>query len=36
MHDAPDKKLTYETLEEVILYLQEKGYKFKNMYDLMN
>ena len=36
MHDAPDKELTYETLEEVIQYLQSKGYKFKNMYDLMN
>lgn len=36
MHDAPDKKLTYETLEDVIQYLQEKGYKFKNMYDLMD
>lgn len=29
MHDAPDKKLTYETLEEVITYLIEKGYSFK-------
>lgn len=36
MHDAPDKKLTYETLDEVIQYLQKKGYQFKNMYDLMN
>lgn len=35
MHDAPDKILTYETLEEVIKYLEEKGYAFKNMYDLM-
>lgn len=35
MHDAPDKILTYETLEEVILYLKGKGYAFKNMYDLM-
>ena len=30
MHDAPDKKLTYETLEDVITYLIEKGYSFKN------
>lgn len=30
MHDAPDKKLTYETLEDVINYLTEKGYSFKN------
>lgn len=36
MHDAPDKILTYETLENVIKYLQEKGYTFKNMYDLIN
>jgi len=35
MHDAPDKILTYETLEEIIQYLQGKGYTFKNMYDLM-
>lgn len=35
MHDAPDKILTYETLEEVILYLKDKGYAFKNMYDLI-
>lgn len=35
MHDAPDKILTYETLEEVITYLKSKGYTFKNMYDLM-
>lgn len=35
MHDAPDKILTYETLEEVINYLKGRGYVFKNMYDLM-
>ena len=35
MHDAPDKKLTYESLNDVIQYLKEKGYSFKNMYDLM-
>lgn len=35
MHDAPDKILTYETLDEVIKYLKDKGYGFKNMYDLM-
>lgn len=35
MHDAPDKILTYETLDEVINYLENKGYAFKNMYDLM-
>ena len=35
MHDAADKEITYNTLEDVIKYLQEKGYAFKNMYDLM-
>lgn len=35
MHDAPDKILTYETLGDVIKYLQDNGYAFKNMYDLM-
>lgn len=35
MHDAPDKILTYETLEDVIKYLKQNGYTFKNMYDLM-
>lgn len=34
MHDAADKKITYETLEAVIEYLQDEGYAFKNMYDL--
>ena len=34
MHDAADKKITYETLEDVIKYLQEQGYAFKNIYDL--
>ena len=34
MHDASDKKVTYETLEDVIKYLKEEGYAFKNMYDL--
>ncbi len=35
MHDAADKEITYETLEDVIKYLQKKGYKFENIYDLM-
>ena len=35
MHDAADKKITYETLEDVIKYLQDEGYAFKNIYDLM-
>lgn len=35
MHDAPDKELTYKTLPDVIRYLKNKGYVFKNMYDLI-
>ncbi|MBO5478835.1 MAG: polysaccharide deacetylase [Clostridia bacterium] len=35
MHDAGDKILTYEVLPEVIAYLREKGYIFKNFYDIM-
>lgn len=35
MHDSADKELTYETLEDVITYLKEEGYSFKNIYDLM-
>ncbi len=35
MHDAGDKILTYEVLPEVITYLREKGYVFKNFYDIM-
>ncbi len=35
MHDAADKQITYETLEDVIKYLQKQGYKFENIYDLM-
>lgn len=35
MHDAGDKILTYEVLPEVIAYLREKGYAFKNFYDIM-
>ncbi len=35
MHDAGDKILTYEVLPEMIAYLREKGYVFKNFYDIM-
>lgn len=35
MHDAGDKILTYEVLPEVITYLREQGYSFKNFYDIM-
>lgn len=35
MHDAADKKITYESLDEVIEYLKEQGYVFKNIYDII-
>lgn len=35
MHDAGDKILTYETLPEIIAYLREQGYSFKNFYEVM-
>lgn len=35
MHDAGDKILTYEALPEIIAYLREQGYKFKNFYNIM-
>ena len=35
MHDAADKSITYESLEDIIKYLQKQGYAFKNIYDLM-
>jgi len=35
MHDAGNKTQTYEALPNIIAYLREKGYTFKNMYDLM-
>lgn len=35
MHDAGDKILTYETLQEVIDYYKENGYVFCNFYDVI-
>ena len=35
MHDAGDKILTYETLQDVINYFKEQGYVFKDMYDII-
>ncbi len=35
MHDAADKILTYEALPDLIQYLREKGYSFKNLYDII-
>ena len=34
-HDASDKILTYEVLQDVINYLTEQGYRFGHMYDLI-
>lgn len=35
MHDAGDKILTYETLQDVINYFKGQGYIFKDMYDII-
>lgn len=35
MHDAGDKILTYEALPEIISYLREQGYVFKNFYSVI-
>ncbi len=35
MHDSGTKQLTADTLPQVIAYLKEQGYCFKNFYDIM-
>lgn len=35
MHDSADKILTYEMLPELIQYLRDNGYSFKNIYDII-
>lgn len=35
MHDSADKILTSEMLPDLIHYLKEKGYSFKNIYDII-
>lgn len=35
MHDTGAKQLTADTLKEIISYLKEQGYCFKNFYDIM-
>ncbi len=35
MHDSGKKQLTADTLPQVISYLKEQGYCFKNFYDIM-
>ena len=34
MHDASDKQVTVDALPEVIRYLREQGYVFKNFYEI--
>ena len=35
MHDAGNKEITYETLPEIIKILKERGYEFKNFYEII-
>lgn len=35
MHDSSSKILTYETLPDVIAFFKERGYTFKNLYDVL-
>lgn len=35
MHDAPAKSITAEALPNIISYLREQGYEFKNFYDII-
>lgn len=35
MHDSADKILTYEMLPDLIKYLRDNGYTFKNLYDII-
>ena len=35
MHDSSTKQLTVDKLPDVIEYLQQQGYSFKNFYDIM-
>lgn len=35
MHDAQAKKTTVDALPQVIQYLREQGYEFKNFYDII-
>lgn len=36
MHDAGNKKTTYEALPEVIEYFKNNGYVFENLYDVLS
>ncbi len=35
MHDAPAKKVTSDALGQIINYVREQGYEFKNFYEII-
>lgn len=35
MHDAQAKSVTAEALPQIISYLRDNGYEFKNFYEIM-
>ena len=35
MHDAPAKSVTADSLQQIISYLREQGYEFKNFYEII-
>lgn len=35
MHDAPAKKVTADTLPQIVSYLRQQGYEFKNFYEII-
>ncbi len=35
MHDAPAKKVTAEALSQIVEYLRNQGYEFKNFYEIV-
>ena len=35
LHDAPAKSVTADALPQIIDWLKEKGYEFKNFYDII-
>lgn len=35
LHDAPAKSVTAEALPQIIAWLKERGYEFKNFYDII-
>ena len=34
MHDAADKQVTVDTLREIIAFYRDRGYEFKNFYEI--